>query len=279
LSCGNTAAAVALYAVEERLVEPVDGLTRVRIHCRNNDKRITAVVATGAAEGTRVRLEFHDPGGGDTGSLLPSGEAINEIRTARGTRVRFSLIDCGNLYAVIPASTWSLTGSESPTELDGAADVLREIEELRQAIPARFLPPSIQHASRGNLASRLKIAIIGRPLPDPGRSTDSNTEQAVDVVARIVNPERVHKAFAVTGAMNLAAAAALPGSIVTELANRRLSAGRDTFRIRHPQGVIAPEVVFDGGSGPPNLRSIGIDRTARRIMNGYVYVPERSLCA
>ena len=290
-SCGNTAAAVALYAVEERHVgAPASQTAEVRIHCTNNGKRISAQVRSSLAceaqaqraassgqarAGSSVRLEFHDPGGGETGSLLPSGDAVNEIRTASGTLVRFSLVDCGNLYAIIPASTWSLTGSESPGELDCAQGLLCEIEELREAIPARFLPNTCRPESRNRLAGRLKVALVGRPSEIARGAGGSARDDAADIVARIVNPECVHKAFAVTGAMNLAAAAAVPGSVVAELLDGRPPArhGRDVFRIRHPQGVIAPEVVFAAASGQPAVSSVFVDRTARRIMDGLVYLP------
>jgi len=93
------------------------------------------------------------------------------------------------------------------------------------------------------------------------------------LVARIVNPERVHKAFAVTGAMNLAAAAGIPGTVVAEMLDQPLPPQGGVFRIRHPQGVITPEVEFSTDPGSPGIRSIRIERTARRIMDGFVYVP------
>jgi methylitaconate Delta-isomerase len=273
VSCGNTAAAVALYAVEERLVELRNGSTSVRIHCTNNHKHITAQVRTNGT-GTTVRLEFLDPGGGDTGRLLPTGEAQNEIRIANGTCVRFSLVDCGNLYAIIPAAIWSLTGSESPAELDCAPDLLRAIEEVREAIAACFLNDDGRTLPQGRRSARLKVALVGRPSEVGADDGDPLNRLQAHIVARIVNPERVHKAFAVTGAMNLAAAAGIRGTVVAEMLDRPLPADAGAFRIRHPQGIIAPEVAFATDSRQPGVRSIRIERTARRIMDGFVYVPD-----
>jgi len=273
-SCGNTAAAVALYAAEERLVDAIDGAGTVRVHCTNNRKRISARVATDATPtGTRVRLEFHEPAGGDTGALLPSGSAVDEIRTASGRPVRFSLVDCGNTYAIFPAATWSLTGGESPAELDGNPAFRRDIEALREAIAARHLGGAPRQGQPGRAATGLKIAIVGRPTVDAGQASGAPHVETGDVVARIINPECVHKTFAVTGAMNLAAAAGVPGSVVADLLDRRLAADRETFKIRHPRGLIAAEVVFGDGPDRSGIRSILIDRTARRIMDGFVHVP------
>ena len=275
VSCGNTAAAVALYALQERLVSPANGSAAVRIYCTNNGKQIhasvptapdeTGVAAFGSAQTVApIRLTFSDPAGGDTGRLLPTATPINEIQTRRGTRVRFSLVDCGNLYAIVPAATWSLTGSESPLELECAPGFRDEIEEIRETVAERFLSDDGRHPHQGPRAARLKIAIVGKPQVT-----------AEDIVARIVNPERVHKAFAVTGAMCLAAAAAVPGTVVADLLSQPLTLGRSVFRIRHPQGVIAPEITVVEGAGPPTVHSIAIDRTARRIMDGFVYVPDK----
>lgn len=279
-SCGNTAAAVALYAAEERLVGTNGGAGLVRVHCTNNGKRISAQVATDATpSGTKVRLEFHEPTGGDTGALLPSGAAVDEIRTANGRPVRFSLVDCGNTYAIFPAATWSLTGCESPSELDCNHAFRREIEALRAAIAARYLAGDPRKGQPGRANTGLKIAIVGRPAIDAGQPPGAAEGEAADVVARIINPECVHKTFAVTGAMNLAAAAGVPGSVVAELLDRRLAGNREVFRIRHPRGLIAPEVVFGYGSDRSGIQSILIDRTARRIMDGLVHVPAEAVVA
>ncbi|MCX7055075.1 MAG: 3-methylitaconate isomerase [Proteobacteria bacterium] len=287
VSCGNTAAAVALYAIHERLVRVADGPARVRIHCVNNGKQIVATVSTtnGLPTGNRdarvpvvpspdaqVSLEFIDPAGGDTGHLLPSGSPQDEMRTTRGTVVRFSLVDCGNLYAIIPADTWGLNGSEGPCELELVPGLRQEIEEIRESIAERYLQGGGRATTDTPRVARLKIAIVGSPQQDLSPTDATGACRAIDLVARIINPERVHKAFAVTGAMCLTAAASIPGTVVADLVRRPLTDGRGVFRIGHPSGVIASEIVHGFDSGRPTIHSIRIDRTARRIMDGNVFV-------
>jgi 2-methylaconitate cis-trans-isomerase PrpF len=266
VTCGNTAAAVALYALQERLVQPVPGRTLVQIHCTNNDRRIQVSVpeACNDAGGSLLHLDFMDPAGGNTGQLLPSGRPVDEIRTAAGRLVRFSLVDCGNLYAILRADAWSLSGAETADELEAMTTLKQEVEEIREAVAARFLADDAAARPGSRPAARLKVAIVGPP-----------DRKSVDVVARIINPERVHQVFAVTGAMCLAAAASIPGTIVAELAGGPLPDGRSAFRIGHPKGVIAPEIDSSRNSGLPRIRSIRIDRTARRIMDGIVYIADR----
>jgi len=287
VSCGNTAAAVALYAIHERLVRIAEGPARVRIHCVNNGKQIVATVSTTpgllSANGdvrqpvvpspdAQVNLEFIDPAGGDTGHLLPSGTPQNEMQTTRGTRVRFSLVDCGNLYAIIPAHTWALSGSEGSCELELVPGLRREIEEIRESIAETYLQSEGHASANTQRAARLKIAIVGSPQQDLSLTDATGKHRAIDLVARIINPERVHKAFAVTGAMCLTAAASIPGSVVADLVSRPLTGGRSVFRIGHPSGVIASEIVHGFDSGRPTIHSIRLDRTARRIMDGNVFV-------
>ncbi len=262
VTCGNTAAAVALYALQERMVDPVAGQALVRIHCTNNDRRIHVSVpeTSDRVAATELHLDFMNPAGGDTGQLLPSEQPVDEIRTAGGRRVRFSLVDCGNLYAILPADAWSLSGAESAEELEAMPALKREIEEIRTAVAERFLTNDGRAVPGSGRAARLKVAIVGPP-----------DRESVDIVARIINQERVHQVFAVTGAMCLVAAASTPGTIVAGLLAAPPGTGRSRLRIGHPQGVIAPAIDCSRDSGRPVIHSIRIDRTARRIMDGIVY--------
>src|SRR3954447_26721928 len=87
-NCGNISSAVGPFAVDAGLVAAVEPETVVRIHNTNTQKIIVAhvPVSDGRAvrhgdysipgvpgTGARVDLEFTDPGGSVTGSLLPTG--------------------------------------------------------------------------------------------------------------------------------------------------------------------------------------------------------------
>jgi hypothetical protein len=95
--------------------------------------------------------------------------------------------------------------------------------------------------------------------------------QDVDLVARLLFMLRAHKASAVTGTVCTGAAAKIPGTIVHQAA-RPESRGRSLARIGHPAGVIESEVVVRLDEGV-HLSRASMGRTARRIMEGYVFVP------
>jgi 2-methylaconitate cis-trans-isomerase PrpF len=92
-----------------------------------------------------------------------------------------------------------------------------------------------------------------------------------DVAVRVVSMGKFHKAVALTAAMCLAVAAHVPGTLVREAAGE-IAGGQDV-RIAHPAGVlpIAAEV-RDG-----RAERVVVYRTARRLMEGAVLVPERVL--
>jgi 2-methylaconitate cis-trans-isomerase PrpF len=87
----------------------------------------------------------------------------------------------------------------------------------------------------------------------------------------------MHKAYAVTGGICVSAAALIEGTVVNEVAGAQ-ARRTGTVRIGHPSGVssFAVEVVKKS-SGEIELTKSAVVGTARRIMDGFVYVPLRVL--
>jgi 2-methylaconitate cis-trans-isomerase PrpF len=288
VDCGNTAAAVGLYAVEEGLVPPAGSNTTVRILSTNSGKLVVAEVPTeggrARTEGTyrisgvprpgaEIGLTFMEPAGPVTGRLLPTGRGVDEIALRGGRRVRVSVVDCGNLYGFIPATTWSLTGCELPRDIEATSRLMEEVEEVREGICRQLL--SEGSALPPCSAAAVKVAVVGPRAAYVTSEGDTVEGTGIDITARIINPSKVHKAFAVTGAICVAAAAALEGTVVNELCGRPRSDG-ETFRIGHPQGVIEAVLGLGRAGGEVVVRSVRVGRTARRIMEGIVYVPDEA---
>ena len=82
---------------------------------------------------------------------------------------------------------------------------------------------------------------------------------------------KMHKTYPVTGTVCTGAAARIPGSILWEVL-REEAKSRIKINIGHPGGVIPVEA--DAAETPTGitLKRVGVYRTARRIMDGYVYV-------
>jgi hypothetical protein len=84
----------------------------------------------------------------------------------------------------------------------------------------------------------------------------------------------LHRTYAVSGAVATAGAAMIPGTIVNDLLSEN-ARGRDLLRIGHPGGVIEVGAVIEIRGDEPYYREAVLGRTARRLMEGNVLVPER----
>ena len=84
---------------------------------------------------------------------------------------------------------------------------------------------------------------------------------------------KVHRAFALTGAMCLAVAARIPGTVASRGRRASASAAGDV-RIGHPSGVLpVAAAVARGADGALAAQTVTVYRTARRLMEGFVLVP------
>ena len=96
-------------------------------------------------------------------------------------------------------------------------------------------------------------------------------KENMDVCARVISVFKCHKACPLTSASSIAVAAFMEGSIINKTLGKPKE-GEENVRIGHPSGVMtmSPEMVKKDGR--IELPSVAVQRTARRIMDGTVYV-------
>jgi 2-methylaconitate cis-trans-isomerase PrpF len=284
LMCGNLISGVGYFAMAEGLVEPRAPVTTVSIYCRSNRKIVmarmpvpamaAAAVAVGGQErgasiidgaSCTVSLCFRDPGGAVTGKLLPAGGPLSCL-TVGGRTLEVSIVDAGTLYAFARAEDFGLTAHETVSELDANTAFRAEIEALREQVAAhinqqRFFGAAVV------VPHLVKVAIIGAAgdLSDVDEVGDK-----ADIVARVINKAKVHKAYAVSGGICLAAAAAIPGTLVRRLACALTSPF--TLRIAHPTGILSLATEWSIGNQGTLIQAAEIQRTTRLILRGNVYV-------
>ena len=126
--CGNISAAVGHYAIESGMVEPVEGVTRVRVWTTNLNRVLTIEVPVRDGKpvrlgtyrvpgvpgsGARILLDFADTAGGATGRLLPTGNPVDTLDVPGVGLIAVSLVDIGNAHVFIRARDMGLTGTES----------------------------------------------------------------------------------------------------------------------------------------------------------------------
>jgi 4-oxalomesaconate tautomerase len=267
-NCGNMLAAVGPFAIEEGLVPAAEPQTPVRIWMRNTQTLATAMIET---PGGRVRydgparidgvpgthapipIEFADVAGSSSGALLPTGNVADEIE---GTRV--TCIDNGMPVVCLIAADFGLSGQESPAELEADTELTKRVEAIRLAAGPLM--------NLGDVTDKTvpKMSLLSPPAH--GRAVSTRT----------FIPRRVHEAIGVFGAVSVATACMLPGSVASEVAviPDRGDAGGTDVDVEHPTGFFTVTLqVGTGVDGQPVVTRSALLRTARLLMRGEVFVP------
>lgn len=293
-NCGNMTAAVGPFAVEEGLVEPVEPITCVHMLNRNTDKCIDVTVpidpethafaqdgdcAIAGVDGTAAELlvKFLNPSGAKTGKLLPTGEVCETLEIPTLGTIEATILDVSNPLVIVRASEIGLAGIEHPEEINANERACKILEEIRGAACVRMGFASDLVDASNNSPAVPKVGFVSAPqsyVDIAGKQVDARD---MDVCARVISVFKCHKACPLTSASAIAVAAFMPGSLVSEVYAGPTEPG-SKVRIGHPSGIMTmqPELVWPGEApqqgAVPELPSVAVQRTARRIMDGYVYV-------
>lgn len=254
-NCGNLLSAIGPFALERGLIDVADGEAAVRILMRNTggvaishfqvagglpvysgDTAISGVPGTAG----EISIDFLDIAGGTTGSLLPTGNVVDEI-----DGVAMTLVDNGMPAVVMKAEDLGVTGYESCADLEANETLRRRLESIRlQAGPLMSL---------GEVADTTipKLTMVAPPKTGGAVST------------RTFIPHRCHQAIGVLGAVSVATACLLTGAPANEVA----VVDSSVVTMEHPTGNFDARVELDGHE----VLRAGIVRTARKLMDGTVY--------
>src|ERR1700678_1439196 len=93
------------------------------------------------------------------------------------------------------------------------------------------------------------------------------------VTTRTFIPTRVHDAIGVFGAVSVATACLLEGSVADDVAGIRISGDSVTLDIEHPTGYFSVTMDVSSRDGEITINSAALLRTARLLMRGEAYVP------
>ena len=261
-NCGNMLSGVAPFAIEQGLVEANDGETTVRVFNVNTRSRIDVTVLTPgrrvvyegstgidgvAGTAAPIRLNFLDAWGAMTGALFPTGQRIDLIDGVPAT-----CIDAAMTLMIVRASDLGLSGRKAPAELDGQPELMRRLEAMRLVAGQRM--------GLGDVS--------GSVVPKPVIVSAGDDE--FSVTSRYFTPRRCHPSHAVTGAIGVATAFGLPGTVASAALPL---AGVHTVSVLHPQGRIAVEVAIAGHGAEARVERASLVRTARKILQGDLHIP------
>ena len=281
-NCGNLTSAVGPFAVDEGLVDVADGEVALCLHHSTSGALVHArfEVAEGrtrvagdfelhgvAGEGAPIALDFETPGGAVTGHLLPAGKELNRLSVPGKKAIEVSLVDATTPCVFLRAADIGLRGAEMPDELAAKKGLLKRLEAIRRAAAEAMGLPQ-------DGLSVPKLGLVAPPLAAPPLSGDELTAHDMDITARMISMEQPHRALPLTGAMCLATAAAIEGTLVHEILSTR-QAGVESIVIAHPSGLLSLAAsVRRVEVGGWMAEHVTVTRTARRLMEGRVLVPE-----
>jgi 4-oxalomesaconate tautomerase len=264
-SCGNMLAGVAPFGIETGMIQAADGETHVMIFNVNTEARIEAIVQTPGREviytgdaridgvpGTAapIVLNFMDVVGSVSGKLMPTGNPRDVING-----IEVSCIDVAMPMIMMRAKDFGLTGYEGRAEINANKALFARIEPIRLEAGRRM--------GFGDVSDKVipKVGLLSAPR-------DGGT-----IASRYLTPHALHAAHAVTGAVCVASACALEGTIAHELAKPD-DANPRTIWVEHPSGQV-DVLLQTKGKGADMEVVAGTLRTARPIMKGEVLVPKK----
>ncbi|GIF45993.1 4-oxalomesaconate tautomerase [Asanoa ferruginea] len=249
-TCGNLLAGVGPFAIERglvavssettevriRIMNPTIGYARARISTPAGRVRYAGDTVMAGTPFPAAPIEIEFPG--SDRPLFPTGRLID-----RFAGIEVTCVDAGMPVVLIRAKDLDLDGTELPATLEASA-IRSTVEEIRRAAgPAMGL---------GDVTDTTvpKITIFAPP------------RHGGAITTRTFIPHRVHAAIGVLGAVSVAAAVRIEGTVAADLAPPG-----PLVRIEHPTGTFEVAVDVDG----TRVNASSVIRTARKLSDGLVW--------
>ncbi len=268
-NCGNMLAAAVPFGLETGLVKATGEVSTLRVLTRNTgtlsdidvqtpggtveyagSARIDGVPGTAAP----INISFLETAGSVCGSLLPTGRLIDSFGG-----VQVTCIDNGMPVVIMGAEDLGVSGYETRDELNADGALKRRLEAIRlEAGPAMNL---------GDVAKKVvpKMCLVAKP------------RAGGHICTRTFIPHDCHAAVGVLGAVTVATAAVMPGSIANRYALVP-EGNAKTVSVEHPSGEFSVALTMNPQNSSQVMRA-ALLRTARLLMRGEVYVPAHLLAA
>jgi 2-methylaconitate cis-trans-isomerase PrpF len=267
-TCGNMLSAVGPYSIEQGLIEAETDNTKIIIRAVNTGSIIEATIPTPnkkilysgnykvagvPGEGAAILLKFKNLVGGVTGKLLPATKTIITIND-----IEVTCLDVSMPMVMANAIDFGIKGNETSLQLNSNESLLKKIEKIRLLAALKM--------GMGDVSGKVlpKFALLSQPL------------NGGSITSRYFTPNTCHETHAATGTNCIAAACLIPGTIASKISNIKAN-GEDRILVEHPLGTIDCIVETsktEQTTSNDYIISCGVYRTARKIMDGKIYIPE-----
>ena len=286
-NCGNLTAAVGAFAITNGLVDrskiPENGIATVNIWQANINKAIIAKVPmtngevqeTGDFEldgvtfpAAEVEVAFVDPADGE-GAIFPTGRLVDTLEVPGVGSLQATMINAGIPTIFINAEDIGYTGTELQDDINSDSEALSKFEAIRAhgAVQMGLINDVGEAANRQHTP---KVAFVAPPRGYQASSGKDILGSDIDVLVRALSMGKLHHAMMGTAAVAIAAAAAIPGTLVN------IAAGgdeRDSVTFGHPSGTlrVGARATFEDDKW--QIKQAVMSRSARILMEGSVRVP------
>jgi 2-methylaconitate isomerase len=170
----------------------------------------------------------------------------------------------------VDATRLGLKGTELQGDVNGNKALLARVEAVRACGAVAMGGAATPEEATAKRPHTPKLSFVARPAGYTASDGRTVEPDSIDLLARIFSMGVLHHAMTGTGAVAIAAAAAIPGTVVHRVA----PVGRDgRVRFGHPSGIlrVGAEVAREGNRW--SVKKVMMSRSARRLMEGWVRVP------
>lgn len=285
-TCGNLMAAVGAFTVDEGLVpvDPAAAMTDIFVYNTNIKKvlHMEVPLVNGKAKvsgdylmpgvvkpGAMFRVSIVNPGGEMTGKLLLLG-LKHEVQTEKSS-YEVTFADLINPFIFLAAHDVGLTGNEPSSSVAAKQALLDELNLIRDKIAVAAGMAENEQDARLNKPNVPKIAMVAPAQDYVTTGGELIKKEEVDILIKVVSMGKLHRTSPASGLYNLAAATLLHGTVPNQIAGFPQGVKEQMIRIGHPEGVVEVRVTLTDDL--KNVEKVGMERTARRIMKGELFIP------
>ncbi|MET0815616.1 MAG: 2-methylaconitate cis-trans isomerase PrpF [Pseudoxanthomonas sp.] len=291
-NCGNLSSAVGPFAIANGFIDPAriprDGTCTVRIWQANIGKTIVAhvpvtegqVQETGDFEldgvtfpAAEIQLEFLDPAdegeGEGGGAMFPTGNLVDTLEVPGVGTLKATLINAGVPTIFVDAAELGYDGTELQGAINEDKASLARLEAIRAHGAVRMgLIGDVAEAAGRPLTP--KVAFVAPPKDYVSSSGKPVRAADIDLLARAMSMGKRHHAMMGTASVAIAAAAAVPGTLVNAAAG---GGTREAIVFGHPSGTLRVGADAVQRDGQWAVTKAVMSRSARILMEGAVRVP------
>jgi hypothetical protein len=286
MNCGNISAAVGPFAVDEGLVKAVEPITSVRVFNTNSQKVLIihtpvkdgkAVVSgdyrIGGVPGTaaKIGVDMTYCGGTRGKGVLFTGNPKDTVEVPEVGKIEWSLVDLANPTVFVKAEAVGLKGTEEAKDILNDKEIGRKMEAIRSHAGVVYGVAKDEHSVDVEWPVTPFSAIVMPPCNYTTIQGENIKAADMSLRAIIWAAHQYHPAYSGTICASTSVGALIRGTVVNEvLADGAKKTGE--IKIGHPSGIMGSDAEVDMKDGQVIAKKAIYYRTARRIMEGYVYL-------